>query len=168
MNYILGADVSKITAKNPKNTMKAIQFHQFGNPQVLDYQEVSLPKISMNEVLVKVYAAGVNPKDCMVRKGKQILFSGSKFPQKLGHDLAGEIVEIGKKVQNFMVGDRVFGMLSPWKSGTYAEYVAAKVSEIALMPSNLSYEAAAAVPLAALTALQALRNLGKIKFYGAR
>jgi 2-desacetyl-2-hydroxyethyl bacteriochlorophyllide A dehydrogenase len=143
--------------------MKAIQFYKFGKPDVLLYEECEKPKITSKQVLVKVHAAGINPRECMVRKGKQTWISGSKFPQKLGHDLAGEIIEIGQNVKDLKVGDSVFGMLNVWKSGTYAEFVAAKSSEVVPIPENISFEAAAAVPLAALTALQALRNCGKIK-----
>ena len=143
--------------------MKAVLFFEYGAPGVLKISEIDLPEILDDELLIKVSCAAVNPKDCFIRKGKFKLFTGRKFPQTIGNDFAGEVVRTGKSVKNFQVGDRVYGMLNGWCSGAYAEFVAAKSTEIAHQPKLLSVEEAAATPLAALTALQALRDLGKIK-----
>ncbi|MCU0445582.1 MAG: NADP-dependent oxidoreductase [Microscillaceae bacterium] len=143
--------------------MKGIVIHQFGKPEVLTYQELPQPIPQAQEVLVKIYAAGVNPKDCMVRKGKYKIFSGSKFPMQLGEDIAGVVAAVGSKVKDFKVGDQVYGMINGWKVGAYAEFFSIKANELALKPKNLSFVEAAGVPLAAQTAWQALRDLGKLQ-----
>jgi NADPH:quinone reductase-like Zn-dependent oxidoreductase len=143
--------------------MKGIVIHQFGKPEVLVYQEINKPSISSHEVLVKVQAAAINPKDCLVRKGKYKLLSGSRFPMALGEDLAGFIIEVGSAVKGFKIGDEVYGMINGWKVGSYAELAKIKASEIALKPKNINFIEAAAVPLAAMTALQAIRDLGKLQ-----
>jgi NADPH:quinone reductase-like Zn-dependent oxidoreductase len=142
--------------------MKAIQFDRYGAPSVLTCREVERPVYGPEELLVRVRAAGVNPKDCLVRKGKFRWFTGRRFPLGLGHDFAGTMEAAGRQVDAFQIGDAVYGMTNGWKGRTYAEFVAVRVSEIALKPADLSFEEAAAVPLAAQTALQALRDLGRV------
>ena len=112
--------------------------------------------------MVRIRAAGVNPKDCLVRKGKFRWFTGRRFPQGLGHDFAGTLEQVGRGVDGFQVGDAVFGMTSGWKGRTYAGFATVSPSETALKPVELTFEEAAAVPLAAQTALQALRDLGRL------
>lgn len=136
--------------------------NRFGGPEVLEIFDMNNPIPAPDEVLVKVHFAAVNPKDVIVRKGKMWLLSGRKFPMMLGHDVAGEIVALGKKVQGFGVGDAVFGMINSWKAGGYAEYVTMKTNEIALKPPQMSFAEAAALPLAAQTSLQALRDIGRV------
>lgn len=143
--------------------MKAVQFHHFGAPSVLSIDRIKRPEPKADEVLVKVHAAALNPKDCMVRKGKFRLFTGAKFPQQVGYDFAGEVAEQDKKVEGLTKGQAVYGMLNRWSGGACAEYVTAPADELAPMPDSLDFEQVAAVPLAAQTALQALRDLGRIR-----
>lgn len=143
--------------------MKAIRFHQFGAPEVLRFEQAPSPTPGRGEVLVRVRAAAVNPKDCFVRKGKFRWLTGRRFPQLLGHDFAGEVKELGAGVGEFRVGDAVYGMLPPWRTGAYAEELAVSSKHLAAAPAGLSFVQAAAIPLAALTALQALRDLGRVQ-----
>lgn len=115
-----------------------------------------------HEVLVRVRAAAVNPKDCLVRKGKFRIFTGRRFPQGLGHDFAGEVAAVGSRITGIAPGDVVFGMTNGWRGRAYAEYLLASPDELAPKPAALDFIQAAAVPLAAQTALQALRDLGRI------
>ncbi|MEL6670878.1 MAG: NAD(P)-dependent alcohol dehydrogenase [Bacteroidota bacterium] len=143
--------------------MKAIVYHKYGSPQVLSFSEVPLPPVKANQVLVKVRASGLNPIDCEIRKGRMQVVTGNRFPRIPGCDFAGDIVEVGRKVKGFEIGDAVYGMAETFTGGAYAEYLTISPGEIAPKPDNLSYEEAAAIPLAALTALQAYQNLGNIR-----
>lgn len=143
--------------------MKAVIIKKYGTSDVLQISEIEKPEITENEILVKIRAASVNPVDYKIRRGDLKLFTSRKFPKMLGADFSGEIVEIGEKITDFAIGDSVFGMLSATRGGAYAEYVAVEPKTIIRKPENLDFEQAAAIPLAAETALQALRNLGQIK-----
>lgn len=142
--------------------MKAVVIRKYGSAQVMEIADVEEPIIKDEEVLVEVYASSVNPVDWKIRKGMLSMFSGNKFPLILGGDIAGRVAQVGRKVQFFRLGDEVFGKLNPFKGGGYAEFVAASQDCIALKPQRLDFEQAATVPLAAMTALQALRDLGQI------
>jgi NADPH:quinone reductase-like Zn-dependent oxidoreductase len=145
--------------------VKAILFTKYGSPDVLQFQEVEKPTPKDNQVLVKVQAASANPLDWHGMRGAPFLvrFSdGLRKPKnpKVGADVAGRVEAVGKDVTEFKPGDEVFGACS----GSFAEYAVAREDRLALKPANLSFEAAAAVPVAALTALQALRDKGHIRF----
>jgi NADPH:quinone reductase-like Zn-dependent oxidoreductase len=142
--------------------MKALVFEQYGTPEVLQLREVEKPSPGAQQVLVKVRAASINPKDLLVRKGKFRLFTGKRFPIISGYDFAGDVVAKGKEVKQFEIGEPVFGMLGGWRSGTFAEFVAVDVKDIARIPPNISYEEAASVPMAGLAALQGLRDYGRL------
>jgi len=142
--------------------MKAMVIRQYGSAEVLQYEDVETPKIQPDQLLVKVYASSVNPVDWKIRQGMLRLITGEKFPQILGFDVSGEVVEVGSQVQRFSPGDQIYADL-PLPGGTYAEYCAVSEKYAALKPTNMTYEQAAVVPLAALTALQALVNLGNIQ-----
>jgi len=142
--------------------MKAVIHDRFGTPEVLEVRDIPQPVAGPGEVLVRVRAAAINPKDALVRGGKFRRMSGSEFPKLTGLDHAGTIAALGPGVSGFTVGEAVFGMLNGWSGGTCAEYVVAKVGEFAAKPARLDFAEAAAVPLAALTALQALRDLGRV------
>lgn len=144
--------------------MKAILFPKYGSPDVLQLTEVEKPKPNENQVLIKVQAASANPLDWHRMRGAPIIArmgEGYRRPQnpKLGADIAGRVEMAGKNVTEFKPGDEVFGL----GSGSFAEYALAGESKIALKPANLSFESAAAVPVAAFTALHGLRDVGKIK-----
>lgn len=142
--------------------MKAVIIRRYGAAEVLQYEDVEQPKIEPTQLLVKVRASSVNPIDWKIRQGMLSLITGSKFPKILGFDVAGEVVAIGSGVTRFKPGDAVYGSTS-FPGGGYAEFAAVPENLVVLKPTNLSYEEAAAVPLAALTALQALRDQGNIQ-----
>lgn len=138
--------------------MKAIVINKYGSPEVLQYQDVKKPQIKSDQMLVKIYATSVNPVDWKIRKGMLKLLTGNKFPMILGFDVSGEVVEVGQRVIGFKLGDLIYARLDKLTGGAYAEYAAVSEQIAALKPSNMTHEQAAAVPLAAMTALQALRN----------
>ena len=142
--------------------MKAMVIYKYGGADVLRYEDVEAPKIKPDELLVKVHAAGVNPIDWKIRKGMLKVISGNKFPMILGFDLAGEVLEVGSQVENFQVGDEIYGSLSV-PGGAYAELAAVSQKVAAVKPANISFEEAAALPVAALTALQSLRDKANIQ-----
>ena len=148
--------------------MKAITLTRYGSPEDLQLQEVAQPVPEADEVLIRVKGTSVNDWDWSLAIGKPFyirLFCGLFKPnvQIPGVDVAGEVVGIGEKVTQFQLGDRVYGDLSEQGFGGYAEYVCAPQSALTLMPAKMSYEEAAAIPHAALLALQGLRDLGKLK-----
>ena len=143
--------------------MKALAFHSYGSPEVLAIEDVPDPKPAERHILVQVHAAAINPKDILVRKGKFRRFTGKHFPQFSGYDLAGEVIALGENVQEFIIGEPVFAMLNGWIGGACAQFASVPVGEAAPMPPGFTFEEAASVPLAALTALQALRDEGKLR-----
>ena len=144
--------------------MKAIVYTDYGSPDVLQLKEVEKPTPTDNQVLVKVHAASANPLDFHLMRGEPFLarlgtgFLKPKNP-KVGADIAGQVEAVGRNVTEFQPGDEVFGVCS----GGFAEYAIAGQLKLALKPANLSFEAAAAVPVAAFTALQGLRDKGQIQ-----
>ena len=145
--------------------MKAILFTEYGSPDVLQYKDVEKPVPGDNEVLIKVYAASANPLDWHSMRGAPFLARvefGLQKPRdpRLGADVAGRVEAVGKNVTQFQIGDEVFGDIF---KGSFAEYACTSEKLLAAKPANSSYEAAAAVPVAALTALQGLRDKGQIR-----
>lgn len=144
-------------------TMRAALLTGYGGPEVLQAADVPLPRMAPhNEVLIKVEAAGVNPFEAKLRRGWLHFLFPLQHPHILGGDVAGTIVHKGFDVSEFEVGDRVYGLLDPMRSGSYAEYVAAPSYLVRKMPANLSFEEAAAVPMAACTAWYGLIDLAKV------
>ena len=145
--------------------MKAIVYTKYGPPDVLQLQEVEKPTPKDNQVLVKVHAASVNAGDYRVRRGKpfllRLMIGGLLKPKnpRVGSDIAGQVEAVGENVKQFRPGDEVFGCAR----GAFPEYVLAREAYLALKPSNISFEKAAAVPVAALTALQGFRHAGGIQ-----
>jgi NADPH:quinone reductase-like Zn-dependent oxidoreductase len=146
--------------------MKAIVSARYGRPEeVLAIKEVDIPTPKDNQVLVRVRAASVNPADWHLLEGKPLLarFMGSGLlrpkTNRPGSDIAGTIEAVGSGVKQFQTGDDVFGSCS----GGFAEYACAREDHLVLKPANLSFEEAASVPVAAITALQGLRDKGQIK-----
>ena len=142
--------------------MKAAVIDRYGAPDVFRYADVEKPTIQADQLLVKVYSSSVNPIDWKIRQGKLRFLTGSKFPLILGFDVAGEVVEVGDLVTRFRVGDAVYARLNQLTGGAYAEYTAVSETVAASKPSTMTYAEAAAVPLAAMTALQALRDQGHL------
>lgn len=147
----------------PQTMMKAVLIHRFGPPDVMAFGELPLPSVGNDDVLIRLSAAGVNPKDVLVRKGKFRWFTGRRFPMQMGYDFSGVVVKRGKYIRHLNLGDYVFGMVNGWRGGTYAEYVRAKADECAAVPPRLKPDEAASLPLAGQTALQALRDIGRIR-----
>ena len=142
--------------------MKAVFINQYGSTQVLQYGDIETPSINRDQLLVKVYASSVNPVDWKIRAGQLQFLTGYKFPMVLGFDVSGEVVAVGESVTRFQTGDKVYAYLDSLPGGAYAEYAVVSERVACFKPDNMSYEQAAAVPLAATTALQALRDLGQI------
>lgn len=142
--------------------MQAAYFLQYGPADVLQYGELPTPTIKANQILVRVRASSVNPVDWKVRQGEFKLLTGFKFPKIPGRDVAGEVAAVGANVIRFAPGDRVYGLPNDGVGGANAEYAVLAESVAAFIPEKLSFEEAAAVPLAALTALQALRDKGQL------
>jgi NADPH:quinone reductase-like Zn-dependent oxidoreductase len=146
--------------------MKAIVYIKYGSPVVLELKEVATPTPKDNEVLVKIHAASVNSADWHHLRGDaRLMGSGLLKPKNkiLGADIAGQVEAVGRNVKQFRVGDEVFGDISACSWGGFAEYVCANENALVLKPSNISFEEAAATPMAAVTALQGLRDHGKIQ-----
>ena len=144
--------------------MKAVRINEFGGAEVLKIEEIERPVPAADEILVKVYASGVNPTDWGIREGgNAVLKPLLKLPLTLGWDAAGIVEEIGGDVTGFKKGDAVYGVPNFPGDGSYAEYVAAKAVQFALKPENLSFNEAAGVPLAALTGWTAMFEHGKLQ-----
>ncbi|MCB0522305.1 MAG: NAD(P)-dependent alcohol dehydrogenase [Lewinellaceae bacterium] len=143
--------------------MKQVQVHRYGGPEVMQILDAETPGIGDWELLVQVKYASANPKDIFLRKGKMKSYLSISFPVKLGQDFSGVVAAVGKKAGPFRPGDRVFGMVNQSNNGTLSEYIAVTPNEIWYAPENLNFAEAAAVPLAAQTALQALQTIAKIK-----
>ena len=141
--------------------MRAIRVERFGGPEVLVPVHVEAPTPISTEVLVEVHAAGVNPVDYKTRSGSGVARWAGPPPFIPGWDVAGVVVDAGYGVTRFSPGDRVFGVPRfPRAAGAYAEYVTAPSLQLSLIPDGLSFAEAAAIPLAALTAWQALEAAG--------
>jgi NADPH:quinone reductase-like Zn-dependent oxidoreductase len=138
--------------------MRAIVARGHGGPKVLRTEQVERPEARGKKVLIEVRAAGVNPVDWRIRRGELRPLSFLLPHRVPGRDVAGVVVELGDEVRGFEVGARVFVMLDGASGGGYAEYAVAGEGAVAPMPENLSFEEAAGVPLAALTAVQAIRD----------
>lgn len=145
--------------------MKAIVYHDYGSPDVLRYEEMEKPVPGDHEVLIRVRAAALNALDWRILRGKpwpmRLLIGGLRKPRitRPGRDVAGQVEAVGSKVTRFKPGDEVFGTCL----AACAEYACVKEEKLALKPANISFEEAAAVPVAALTALQGLRDKGRIQ-----
>lgn len=144
--------------------MKAITYHRYGSPDVLDFEEVDEPVAKDDEVLIGVRAASVNPRDWHFMRGLPYIMRpiGLRIPKDggFGSDVAGQVEAVGKAVTRFRRGDEVFAHVL---SGGFAEYTCVSEDVLGRKPANLTFEQAAAVPLAALTALQGLRDHGQIQ-----
>src|SRR4051812_36424884 len=152
------------TAGLPSHPMRAIRYCEFGSPeQVLKLEEIEKPVPNDNQILVRVHAAALNPLDLGTRRPWWIrMITGRRKPKetRLGVDYAGTVETVGKNVTDFKPGDDVFG----GKMGAYGEYVCvAPDRAVMLKPANVTFEQAASVPVAALTALQGLRDKGHIQ-----
>ena len=140
--------------------MKAVVAHEYGAPEVLKFEEVPQPKPKEDEALVRVIASGVNPADPLTLSGKYAREFGTHLPLIPGYDIAGVVEKTGAKVTNLKAGDAVYGY--PTFGGGWAEYVTVKQWEVAAKPKTLNFAEAAAVPMGALTAWQALVDTAQL------
>jgi len=153
--------VVPVLAQPLPKTMKAIVAHEYGGPEVLKLEEIPVPEPKENEILVRVVASGVNPADPLILGGKYAKEFGTHLPLILGYDMAGVVEKAGAKVTKLKVGDPVYAYLL-WGGG-WAEHCISNEIESAIKPKSLTFTEASAVPLAALTAWQALIDIGKIQ-----
>jgi NADPH:quinone reductase-like Zn-dependent oxidoreductase len=142
--------------------MKAIVLNEAGGTDKLTYRDIEKPVLKSGEILVKTKDIGMNPMDVHIRSNEQVLtrFMGSERPVILGWDISGDVVEKADDVNDFEIGDAVFGLTS---GKGYAEYVAVKTGIMVHKPENISYREAAAVPVVGITALEALVKVGNVK-----
>ena len=154
------------TSQAKAQTMRAVALDKFGGPETLHIQNLPIPEIEAQEVLIRVEAAGVGAWDPIEREGRFVEIMGTKpaFPYVLGTDGAGTIAAVGKDVKRFKEGDRVYAAeLANPKGGFYAQYTAVKADNVSLIPGNLTMEQAAVLPTDGLTALTGLEKVLGLK-----
>ena len=144
--------------------MKAVVFNKYGNNDVVEVRDMPVPSPGTGEVLVKVRAASVNPVDWKMRAGQLRLITGYKFPKVLGRECAGEVVGTGSGVTRFKKGDQVILLPAVRSMGAFAEYACAPEATTFRKSESISFEHAACIPIAGLTALQALRDKGQVSY----
>src|SRR5712691_9035906 len=150
------------TAQSATPTMKAVVIHEYGGPEVLKYEDIPRPESKDDQLLIRVIAAGVNPVDGMIRSGMFSKEGKRGFPIILGGDVAGVVEKVGSTITKFKAGDPVFAYVSLDNSGGYAQYALVTEREAAPKPKSLTYVEAAAVPIVAMTAWQALVDTAKL------
>ena len=138
--------------------MQAYVMTGYGGPEVTEMRQMLPPVIGACDVLVKVHAAGLNPVDWKTREGQLKVVQDYSMPAIMGNELAGEVIEVGERVTRFSVGDRIYARVPKQDMGAFAEFARVPECACARIAPSLSYAEAAAIPLAALTALQALRD----------
>lgn len=143
--------------------MRAALLGVYGPPEQFVVGDISRPMIGADDILVRVHASSVNPIDWKIRSGQLKLFTGRKPPAVLGQDFAGVVEQVGAAVTDYVPGARVYGMTDPLKGGCYAQYVCVKRKHLTVIPDDLSFARAAAIPLAALTAYQGLMSCAHLQ-----
>lgn len=143
--------------------MRAVRIHHYGGSTEMELEKIAIPEPNEGEVLIKIFAAGVNPIDWKIRKGYLAEVIPHTLPLTLGWDFAGEVASIGKNVGKWSIGDAVYARPDLSKNGAYAEYIVVSENEITAKPKTLSWMKSAAVPLVTLTAWQALKDIGAVK-----
>jgi NADPH:quinone reductase-like Zn-dependent oxidoreductase len=143
--------------------MRAVQFDRCGVSDVLEIRTIPVPGPGRDEVLVRVHASGLNPKDPIVRQGGLRLLTGRRFPRGTGCDFSGEVAARGARVTDLSHGDRVWGFLDGFLGGAAADYVVVPRAWLAPMPRKLGWIEGAALPLVGTTALQGLRDVARVE-----
>jgi NADPH:quinone reductase-like Zn-dependent oxidoreductase len=144
-------------------TMKRIQYHQYGGPEVMRLEDFEPAPPGAGEVLVRMRAAGANPMDFGIRAGRMKMVTGRRFPRAMGYDFAGVVEAVGDRVTRLRVGDEVLGGPTMKSAGAFADVVVAQEKRVVKKPANLSFEDAAALPTVGVTALQALMTKGNLQ-----
>lgn len=155
--------MSKETKFNQSKIMKAVRIHNYGGPEVLQYEEAPLPQPQAGEIRLLVHAAGVNPFDWKVRSGYLKDYIPHTFPLILGWDVSGVVDEAGPGASRFKKGDEVFCLADTTRDGAYAEYIVVPEAAVALKAKSQHHANAAAMPVGALTAWQALFDKGGLQ-----
>ena len=145
------------------STMKAVRIHAFGCREVLELNDIAIPEAKQGEVFIKIHAASVNPVDWKIRQVYLQPLLNHALPLTMGWDVSGEVVAVGGGVIHLKVGDEVYSRPNIANNGSYAEYMTASAEEVALKPKSLTWQEAAGVPLAGLTAWQGLYELADIE-----
>lgn len=140
-------------------SMKKIVYDQYGDVDVLHIQEINKPVPDDQQLLIKVRSVSLNPIDWKIFMGEVKLMSGSKFPKSVACDFSGVIESTGRDINNFKVGNEVFGIINPFKDGALGEYILVNEKQIAIKPAGISFEQAAAIPTAGQSALQMLTKI---------
>jgi NADPH:quinone reductase-like Zn-dependent oxidoreductase len=145
--------------------MKAAFINKYGGPEEMQYGEIPGPVLKKGEVIIRVKAVSINPVDYKIRQGGLKFISGKKFPKILGHDFSGTVDQLGEGVSGFTIGDKVYGNIAVLfgKTGAMAEFAMVSPGQIRKMPAEMTYDQAAVIPVAALTALNGLRKSGDLK-----
>ena len=143
--------------------MRAIRIHQYGGTETLQLNQIDTPKINTDDILIKVKSSSINPVDWKIREGYLKDFIPYQMPVTLGFDVSGVVSEVGSEVTDFKIGDEVFSRPDISRDGAYADYIAVKADEVAFKSSKLSFEQAAALPLAGITAWQCLVDVGQLQ-----
>ena len=143
--------------------MKSLMITQYGSLNTsLKFQDMPIPKFEEDQILIKSQAASFNPLDYKIVRGDFKVVRKIKFPVGIGRDVSGIVEKVGNKVKNFKIGDKVFSRIGENFVGSMSEYVVCNESEAAIIPKNLSFEEAAGIPLAGLTAYQSLIDIAKL------
>ncbi len=143
-------------------TMKAVRIHKYGGVDVLRYEEAPRPEPAADEILIEVRATSVNPVDWKIRQGWLQNFIPHRLPLILGWDVAGVVTQAGSQVTSLQPGDAVYARPDLARDGAYADYIVVKAAEVAHKPTTVDFEQAAAIPLAGITAWEALLMTGKL------
>lgn len=143
--------------------MKKVIYNQYGDFSQLQMIDAPVPAISSDEVLVRVKAVAINPLDWKILEGQLKFLTGSKFPRNIGIEFSGTVESVGNSALKFKVGDPVFGMLETFKGGALVEFLSVKEAILSKIPKGLNFEQAAAVPIGALSAIQLIDHLTKVK-----
>ena len=142
--------------------MKAVVIDRYGNNDVVKVTDIPVPVIGPMDLLIRVHAASVNPVDVKTRDGQLKTLLKYRFPLVLGNDLSGVVADVGAEVRRFKKGDAIYARLNKDRIGAFAEFALVREDAVALKPTNLTFEEAASLPLVALTAWQALVEIGKL------
>ncbi len=172
LSRALAADPARVANRtedartSPARTMRGIVYRAYGGPDVLEAAELPIPEPGEGQVLVGVRTASVNPLDFKIATGNFRPILRARFPQVPGYDVAGEVVRLGPGVTGYVPGDRIHAHLT--QGGAAAEYALVPIAEAARIPEGMDFATAAGLPLAGMTALQALRDAGAMPLQGAR